>query len=88
MCCDHDEEDKKWREPAGNNCGQTAKYNTYILGGSSADPGFWGWAASLREYSKSKTSIPILGPVVKNVTKYFVANFIAFLARILQNWII
>ena len=57
MCCDRDEDDKKWREPAGNNCGKTAKY-TYILGGSSADPGFWGWAASLREYSKIISILP------------------------------
>ena len=27
------------------------------------------------------------GPVVKNVTKYFVANFVAFLARMLRNWV-
>ena len=36
-------------------------------------------APKIRRYTYST-----LGPVVKNVTKYFVANFVAFLARMLR----
>ena len=41
-----------------------------------------------REIQLYTNKIRDQGPVVKNVTKYFVANFVAFLARMLRNWII
>ena len=50
MCCDDaGGGDTRWREPTGNNCGRSDQLFR-ILGGSSANTGRWGWAASLRKH--------------------------------------